>query len=203
MLWWHKHHAWMTYESIITGFFPYFVTGTVIAYTWSGELWDVILILCTIQASGLLKGLFASILRRDPIMFFMSMYGVFYMTSLLPGKFFAMLTINKKSWGTSGRKTLLKNYNSLIPLVVWACILVPGFVYTVVMEVLRHKDSGMPQQKAIYLCAAFGSYIVYWLVILITWKCCIKEHLNKKADLVREENEFGARSMTSKSWAMA
>merc|ERR1719355_34592 len=135
-MWWHKHHAWMTYESIIAGFFPYFVTGTVIAYAWSGDLWKIIWLLCTIQAMGLLKGLFASLLKRDPIMFFMSMYGMLYMTSLLPGKYFAMLTINKKSWGTSGRKTILKNYNSLIPLFAWACILIPGLVYTTVVEVL-------------------------------------------------------------------
>merc|ERR1712230_121864 len=109
-----------------------------------------------IQAMGLLKGLFASLLRRDPIMFFMSMYGVLYMTSLLPGKYFAMITINKKSWGTSGRKTLLKNYNSLIPLVVWAGILLPGVGYTVVMEVFNNKDEGMPHDKMIYLSIALG-----------------------------------------------
>merc|ERR1719446_534630 len=202
-LWWHKHHAWMTYESIVAGFFPYFVTGTVIAYVWSGDLWNVIWILCTIQAMGLLKGVFASILRRDPIMFYMSMYGMLYMTSLLPGKYFAMVTINKKSWGTSGRKTLLKNYNSLIPLVAWACILIPGLVYTTVVEVLEHKDSGMPRDKMMYLGLAFGSYIVYWLVILTCWKCCVQKHLNKKADITRTENDYGERSAASKSWATA
>merc|ERR1712216_842340 len=134
--------------------------------TWSGDLWNVIWILCTIQAMGLLKGVFASILRRDPIMFFMSMYGMLYMTSLLPAMYFAMMTINKKSWGTSGRKTILKNYSSLIPLVAWACILIPGIVYTTVVEVLKHKDSGIPRDKMIYLSIAFGSYIVYWFVIL-------------------------------------
>merc|ERR1711912_171206 len=87
---------------------------------------------------GILKGLFASVLKRDPVMFYMSIYGVFYMTSLLPSKYFAMARINKKSWGTSGRKTLLKNYNSLIPLVAWALILVPGLIYTVIMEVKNH-----------------------------------------------------------------
>jgi hyaluronan synthase len=193
----------MTYESIIAGFFPYFVTGTVIAYTWSGDLWNIIWILCTIQAMGLLKGLFASLLRRDPIMFFMSMYGMLYMTSLLPGKYFAMITINKKSWGTSGRKTLLKNYNSLIPLVVWAFILLPGFVYTVVMEVLKSKDDGMPRDKMIYLSIALGSYILYWIIILCCWKCCVQKTLNRKADLTRTENEYGERSQASKSWATA
>merc|ERR1712054_460557 len=142
---------------------------------------------------GLLKGVFASILRRDPIMFFMSMYGMLYMTSLLPGKYFAMITINKKSWGTSGRKTILKNYSSLIPWIV----------YTTVVEVQKHKDSGMPQDKMMYLGLAFGSYIVYWLVILTLWKCCVQKHLNKKADITRTENDYGERSAASKSWATA
>jgi len=202
-MWWHKHHAWMTYESIIAGFFPYFVTGTVIAYTWSGDLWKILWILCTIQVMGLLKGLFASILRRDPIMFFMSMYGVLYMTSLLPGKYFAMVTINKKSWGTSGRKTILKNYNSLIPLAVWAGILLPGLIYSIVVEVRNNEDVGMPRDKIIYLSAALGGYLLYWLTIFSCWKCCVQRRLNKKADLVRTENDYGERSAASKSWATA
>jgi hyaluronan synthase len=191
----------MTYESIIAGFFPYFVTGTVIHYAWSGEIWNVIWLLCTIQIMGLLKGLFASVLRRDPVMFYMSIYGVFYMTSLLPSKYFAMATINKKSWGTSGRKTLLKNYNSLIPLVAWALILVPGLIYTVIMEVKNHAGEGMPRDKIIYLSAAFGSYLLYWIVIVACWKWCVQARLNKKADLVREENSFGTRTAASKAWA--
>jgi hyaluronan synthase len=202
-LWWHKHHPWMTYESIVAGFFPYFVTGTVIVNMWSGDIWKIIWILCTIQVMGLLKGLFSSILRRDPIMLFMSMYGVFYMTSLLPGKYFAMVTINKKSWGTSGRKTLLKNYNALIPLVVWACILLPGVVYSTTKEILNNKGTGMPRTKIIYLSAAFGSYLVYWAIVYICWRCCVQQRLNKKADLIREENEYGERTAASKSWATA
>merc|ERR1712014_367029 len=106
-----------------------------------GEVWNIIWMLCTIQAMGILKGLFASILKRDPVMFYMSVYGVFYMTSLLPSKYFAMITINKKSWGTSGRKTILKNYNSLIPLAVWAAILLPGLIYSITVEI-RNKDAG-------------------------------------------------------------
>merc|ERR1712146_671633 len=191
----------MGYESIVAGFFPYFVTGTVIYSFWSGDLWKIIFILCTIQGMGLLKGVFASTLRRDPVMFFMSMYGVFYMTSLLPGKYFAIATINKKSWGTSGRKTLLKNYNSLIPIILWACVLVPGMVYTVVKEVLNNKDEGISREKLIYLSAALGSYMMYWIIIVVCWKCCVQGHLNRKADLVREENDYGERTATAKSWA--
>jgi len=202
-LWWHKHHPWMTYESIVAGFFPYFVTGTVIFAFWSGDLWKIIWILCTIQGMGLLKGVFSSLLRGDPIMLFMSMYGVPYMTSLLPGKYFAMATINKKAWGTSGRKTLLKNYNAMIPLVVWFLILFPGLAYSTIQEILNNKDAGMPKEKIIYLSAAFGSYLVYWIIIYLCWKGCVQHRLNKKADLIREENEYGSRTEASKSYATA
>jgi hyaluronan synthase len=201
-LWWHKHHPWMTYESCLAGFFPYFVTGTVIAYVWSGDVWNIIWLLCTIQGMGLLKGLFASLLKRDATMLYMSIYGTLYMTSLLPAKYFAIITINKKTWGTSGRKTILKNYNSMIPIVTWVCILIPGIIYTIVMEINNSID-GMSDEKIAYLSAATGSYAMYWLIVVVCWKTCVQQHLNRKADLVREENEFGERSTVSKAWANA
>ncbi|KAI8514323.1 hyaluronan synthase [Branchiostoma belcheri] len=93
-MWFHKHHIWMTYESIIAGLFPFFVTVTVIRLFYTG-LWNIVLILLTIQLVGLVKALYACILRRNPIMIFMSVYSMLYMTSLLPAKYWAILTINK------------------------------------------------------------------------------------------------------------
>jgi hyaluronan synthase len=185
----------------MAGFFPYFVTGTVIAYMWSADLWNIIWLLCTIQAMGLLKGVFAALLKRDATMMYMSIYGGLYMTSLLPAKYFAILTINKKTWGTSGRKTMLKNYNSLIPIVAWACILLPGMIYTVVKEIDQGLTEGMARDKIIYLAGAASGYAMYWIVIFVCWKCCVQQYLHKKADLVREENDYGERSTASKAWA--
>jgi len=201
-LWWHKHHPWMTYESILAGFFPYFVTGTVIAYAWSGDIWNIMWLMCTIQAMGLLKGIFASCLKRDATMMYMSIYGVLYMTSLLPSKYFALLTINKKTWGTSGRKTMLKNYNSMIPVIGWACIVLPGVVYTIFKEI-ENSAEGMTDEKIIYLICALGSYVLYWIIIVIAWRCCVQQHLHKKADLVRQATGYGERSQAAKSWATA
>merc|ERR1711924_247125 len=110
--------------------------------------------------------------------------------------------INKKTWGTSGRKTILKNYNSLIPIVTWACIIIPGIVYTIYLEIKNSSD-GMSDEKIVYLVAAGGSYAMYWLIVFVCWKTCVQQHLHRKADLVREENEFGERSTASKAWANA
>ena len=49
-------------------------------------------------------------------MIYMSLYSLLYITSLLPGKIYALLTIRKKGWGTSGRKFATKSYESVIPV---------------------------------------------------------------------------------------
>uniref|UniRef100_A0A3Q3J2U0 Peptidase S1 domain-containing protein n=1 Tax=Monopterus albus TaxID=43700 RepID=A0A3Q3J2U0_MONAL len=133
-MWWHKHHLWMTYESIVSGIFPFFVTATIIQLFWTGTLWDILWILCCIQLIGLVKAAYACILRKDVVMVFMSLYSVLYMTSLLPAKYFAILTMNKSSWGTSGRRKIVGNYMPLLPLSVWAAILLGGLSYTIYKE---------------------------------------------------------------------
>ncbi|XP_014012530.1 hyaluronan synthase 1-like [Salmo salar] len=169
-MWWHKHHLWMTYESIVSGVFPFFVTATIIQLFWSGTLWDILWVLCCIQLIGLIKAAYACILRRDLVMVFMSLYSALYMTSLLPAKYFAIITMNKSSWGTSGRRKMVGNYIPLLPLSVWAAILLGGSCYTIYKE--SQKDWSTPAKVLetrflIYGCVA---YVCYWfLMIFLYW----------------------------------
>ncbi|KAM9513154.1 hyaluronan synthase 1 isoform 1-T3 [Salvelinus alpinus] len=169
-MWWHKHHLWMTYESIVSGVFPFFVTATIIQLFWTGTLWDILWVLCCIQLIGLIKAAYACILRRDLVMVFMSLYSALYMTSLLPAKYFAIITMNKSSWGTSGRRKMVGNYIPLLPLSVWAAILLGGSCYTIYKE--SQKGWFMPAKVLetrflIYGCVA---YVCYWfLMIFLYW----------------------------------
>ncbi|XP_060906820.1 hyaluronan synthase 1 [Labrus mixtus] len=165
-MWWHKHHLWMTYESIVSGIFPFFVTATIIQLFWTGTLWDILWILCCIQLIGLVKAAYACILRRDFVMVFMSLYSVLYMTSLLPAKYFAILTMNKSSWGTSGRRKIVGNYVPLLPLSVWTAILLGGMGYTIYEE--SQMDWSTPAKKAEIEFLVFGcvAYVVYWMIMM-------------------------------------
>ncbi|XP_056142326.1 hyaluronan synthase 1 [Lampris incognitus] len=165
-MWWHKHHLWMTYESIVSGVFPFFVTATVIMLFWTGTLWDILWVLCCIQLIGLVKALYACIIRRDMIMVFMSLYSVLYMTSLLPAKYFAILTMNKSSWGTSGRRKMVGNYIPLLPLSVWAAILLGGLYYTIYKE---SKERWFIPAKILeikFLTFGCAAYTCYWLLMI-------------------------------------
>lgn len=175
-LWWHKHHLWMVYESIVAGTFPFLVLYTTFTTDYSGNLWDFIFLLLTIQIIGLVKGFFAAMIRGDSIMLFMSFYSCLYVTSLLPGKIFAICTISNKGWGTSGRKTILSNYNALIPVVIWITLLLYGFLKTLI------SNDYTRLYEIRYDIIGALSYIVFWVFMWIMWKVTIAPRLLKKSD---------------------
>uniref|UniRef100_A0A3P8TBE6 Hyaluronan synthase 1 n=1 Tax=Amphiprion percula TaxID=161767 RepID=A0A3P8TBE6_AMPPE len=168
-MWWHKHHLWMTYESIVSGIFPFFVTATIIQLFWTGTLWDILWVLCCIQIIGLFKSLYACILRRNIVMVFMSLYSVLYMTSLLPAKYFAILTMTKSSWGTSGRRKIVGNYIPLLPLSVWAAILLGGLAYTSYRESLLDWSTDEKKLETQFLIFGSAAYVSYWLFMLLLY----------------------------------
>uniref|UniRef100_A0A3Q1GBQ4 Hyaluronan synthase 1 n=1 Tax=Acanthochromis polyacanthus TaxID=80966 RepID=A0A3Q1GBQ4_9TELE len=168
-MWWHKHHLWMTYESIVSGIFPFFVTATIIQLFWTGTLWDILWVLCCIQIIGLFKSLYACILRRNIVMVFMSLYSVLYMTSLLPAKYFAILTMTKSSWGTSGRRKIVGNYIPLLPLSVWAALLLGGLAYTSYRESQPDWSTDEKKLETQFLIFGSAAYVAYWLFMLLLY----------------------------------
>uniref|UniRef100_H3B1D8 Hyaluronan synthase 1 n=1 Tax=Latimeria chalumnae TaxID=7897 RepID=H3B1D8_LATCH len=176
-LWWHKHHLWMTYESVVAGIFPFFVTATVIKLFYTGTVWGILWVLICIQLIGLLKALYACWLRKNMVMVFMSLYAVLYMTGLLPIKYFAIFTMNKSSWGTSGRKKMVGNYIPLLPLSIWASILVGGMCYSVYKESTKDWTTYQKKTEIHYLVYGSVAYICYWFfMVSLYWvwirRCC-------------------------------
>ncbi|KAL3940180.1 MAG: hypothetical protein SGBAC_005226 [Bacillariaceae sp.] len=191
-MWWHKHHLWMACEAMFSGAFPFFIMYTMIRITWSGELWVLIHLLIIIQLVGLLKGLFASLVRRDPVMIFTSLYSSLYVTSLLPSKLFAILTIGKKSWGTSGRRNILTNYNPLIPVTTWVLTVSGGLIYSAIVNDYT-KEGEMS-----YLGIGTGAYVAYWMLMVVLWKLRLQEyHTTKK--MIVNSSIVGSRPSVSKS----
>ncbi|XP_077432915.1 hyaluronan synthase 1 [Vanacampus margaritifer] len=168
-MWWHKHNLWMTYESIVSGVFPFFVTATIIQLFWTGTMWDILWVLCCIQLIGLVKAAYACILRKDLVMVFMSLYSALYMTSLLPAKYFAIITMNKSSWGTSGRRKIVGNYMPLLPLSVWAAILLSGLVYTIYRESQKDWFSAAKRMEIEFLIFGCLVYLCYWLIMTVLY----------------------------------
>eukprot|EP00079_Xenopus_tropicalis_P037477 XP_017951248.1 PREDICTED: hyaluronan synthase 1 [Xenopus tropicalis] len=180
-LWWHKHHLWMTYESVIAGIFPFFVTATVVRLFFSCHLWDIVWVLICVQLIATVKALYACLLRGNPIMIFMSLYAILYMGGLLPSKYFALITMNKSSWGTSGRKKIVGNYIPLLPLSIWGAILFTGILYTIVMMSLCTSCRLIEAEKR-YLIYGSAFYLGYWALMFLLYWLWVKRTCRRRTD---------------------
>lgn len=177
-LWFHKHSLWMTYESVVTGFFPFFVVATVIHLFYRGRLWNILLFLLTVQLVGMVKATYACFLRGSLVMIFMSLYSLLYMSSLLPAKMFALLTINKAGWGTSGRRNIVVNLAGALPVTVWVLVLLGGVAYTIYYEA---QEPFNETEKALLISGAI-LYACYWIILLALYLAIVAKRCNKREE---------------------
>ncbi|KAG7521607.1 Hyaluronan synthase 3 [Solea senegalensis] len=177
-LWFHKHSLWMTYESVVTGFFPFFLVATVIHLFYRGRLWNILLFLLTVQLVGMVKATYACFLRGSLVMIFMSLYSLVYMSSLLPAKIFALLTINKAGWGTSGRRKIVVNFIGAVPVTLWTLVLLGGVAYTVYCET---QEPFSETEKALLITGTI-LYACYWLVLLLLYLAIVAKRCNKREE---------------------
>uniref|UniRef100_A0A8C8SDJ2 Hyaluronan synthase 1 n=1 Tax=Pelusios castaneus TaxID=367368 RepID=A0A8C8SDJ2_9SAUR len=181
-LWWHRHHLWMTYEAVVAGVFPFFVTATVLRLFYGGSLWDVLWVLLCVQLVACVKALYACWLRGSPRMIFMSLYAMLYMGGLLPAKYFAIATMNKSSWGTSGRKKMVGNLMPLLPLSIWGLLLLGGLGYTLSQEAQDNWTSQVKQAELGYLAIGTAIYLGYWAIMVLLYWVWIRRCCRKRAD---------------------
>ncbi|XP_066570080.1 hyaluronan synthase 3 [Amia ocellicauda] len=177
-LWFHKHNLWMTYESVVTGFFPFFLIATVIHLFYRGRIWNILLFLLTVQLVGMIKATYACFLRGNVVMIFMSLYSLLYMSSLLPAKMFAIATINKAGWGTSGRKKVVVNFIGLIPVTVWFSILLGGMAYTIYCE----TQDPFNETEIAFLIAGAILYGCYWIILLVLYLAIVAKRCSKREE---------------------
>ncbi|NWX93888.1 HYAS3 synthase, partial [Nothoprocta pentlandii] len=175
-LWFHKHHLWMTYESVVTGFFPFFLIATVIQLFYRGRIWNILLFLLTVQLVGIIKATYACFLRGSAEMIFMSLYALLYMSSLLPAKMFAIATINKSGWGTSGRRTIVVNFVGLLPVSVWVAVLLGGLAYT------AYSQDLVSDTEVAFLVSGAVLYACYWVALLMLYLAIVARRCGKRQE---------------------
>ncbi|XP_078463045.1 hyaluronan synthase 3-like [Lampetra planeri] len=158
----HKHHLWMTYEAVVTGFFPFFLAATVVQLFYRGSAWAILTFLLIVQVVALLKAGVACALRGRVVMIFMSLYSLLYMSSLLPVKICALATVSSAGWGTSGRRTMVTNLAGLVPVLVWAAVLAGGVVRTVNKET---ASPPAPSERSLVWAGA-ALYVSFWVVLM-------------------------------------
>jgi hyaluronan synthase len=111
-------------------------------------------------------------------MIFMSLYSLLYMSSLLPAKIFALLTINKAGWGTSGRRKIVVNFIGAVPVTVWGVVLLGGVAYTIYCET---QEPFSETEKALLIAGAI-LYACYWVILLVLYLAIVAKRCNKREE---------------------
>ncbi|XP_037111155.1 hyaluronan synthase 3 isoform X3 [Syngnathus acus] len=156
-------------------------TRWIIHLFYRGRLWNILLFLLTVQLVGMLKATYACFLRGSLVMIFMSLYSLLYMSSLLPAKIFALLTINKAGWGTSGRRKLVVNLIGAVPVTVWTMVLLGGVVYTIYCE----TQQPLSESEKVLLISGTILYACYWLILLVLYLAIVAKRCNKRQEQYR------------------
>ncbi|XP_059761887.1 hyaluronan synthase 1 isoform X5 [Balaenoptera ricei] len=180
-LWWHRHHAWMTYEAVVSGLFPFFVAATVLRLFYAGRPWALLWVLLCAQGVALAKAAFAAWLRGCPRLLLLSLYAPLYMGGLLPAKFLALATMSQSGWGTSGRRRLAANYVPVLPLALWALLLLGGLVRSVVHEARADWSGASRAAEARHLAAGAGAYVGYWVIMLTLYWVWVRRLCRRRA----------------------
>nr|XP_056702344.1 hyaluronan synthase 1-like [Euleptes europaea] len=191
VLWWPQHSPWLAYEAIVSGLFPFLVASTTLRLLYTGSLWGTLWLLISIQMGGLAKALYATVLRRSPIMPLASLYSALYMAVLLPTKLFALVTLPwAEGWGTSGRLHIRINYLPVLPLLAWWGAVLGGLSFTL------YKEAMGGWQDLEVLIYGLSACLAHWGVLLGFYlvqvrRACRRRHRIYHLDQARRVWEGG------------
>lgn len=128
------------------------------------------------QLVGIIKATYACFLRGNAEMIFMSLYALLYMSSLLPAKIFAIATIKKSGWGTSGRRTIVVNFVGLLPVSVWVAVLLGGLAYT------AYSQDLFSDTEVAFLVSGAILYACYWVALFALYMAIVARRCGKRQE---------------------
>lgn len=95
---------WLLVETTKQSLYPFILIATVCHFLFEPkDAWRPIIWLATMFGVAFVKSCIAVLISHDLWMILFTFYGFIYFFGLLPSKIYALLTMNKTTWGTSAR----------------------------------------------------------------------------------------------------
>lgn len=161
--WLHKHSYWMTLDITYQMIYSLLLILSLVYILFLGTYWNFIMYMYALIALGFIKSIYAVIMERKLIFFYFSIYGILYLTGMIPAKLYSMVTLNDVSWGTSTRLKIIDAKSKLIIPVIWNCTLLGGMAYN-----LASFDA--------YQYIFFGVILAYIALVFVSVKMYIRLH---------------------------
>lgn len=139
----HKHSVFMTVDIIYQTMYSIIVFGGVVYIVSVGTVMQVLLYFFLISIFNNLKGLYALFIEKDTKFLVYGLYGMIYLSILVPARLYAGFTLKDITWGTSSRD-IMKNNLSLghLCMYLWNFLLVSGILTNFL---LNHRTWGITE----------------------------------------------------------
>lgn len=129
----HLHSFWMTVDIVYQTIYSLIVTSSLIYILTLNSIRIICYYLLSIIIMNLVKGVYASVIEKNPVYMNYSMYGFVYILYVVPSKIYAGLTLSDTSWGTSSRKNIFDKINyGHVFMISWITTLCCFLVYNIV-----------------------------------------------------------------------
>lgn len=155
-----KHSVFMTVDIIYQTMYGIIVFAGVVYIVSSGTVLQVLVYFFLISIFNNLKGLYALAIERDTKFLAYGLYGMIYLSILVPARLYAGFTLKDISWGTSSRN-IIKNDISVghLCMYTWNFLLISGIVTNFVMN---HGMWGIVEVSMLCLQAVyiFGQMVI-------------------------------------------
>jgi hyaluronan synthase len=158
-----KHSLFMSVDLVYVLVYPYIVMGYLMYILWYKTVIELGFYMSIVLLLGLIKSVYGTVVSGKYENMFYFMYVFMYVSTVFPGKIWALININDNSWGTSSRKIMSADvsFDIVVPL-LWNSVLLGGFGY----NIWRSNVLGFVFTDYLLLIIVF---IILCLCLLIMW----------------------------------
>lgn len=158
----HMHSFWMCIDIVYQTAYSLVVLSSLIYILIMQNINIIIYYFFILIFMNVLKGVYASIIEKNPMYVLYSLYGYIYIMLIIPSKIYAGLTLSDTSWGTSSRKTILDsiNYGNIV-MCLWCMSLISIILYQILVSNKTLDNIISLSFIVSYICISFIMIKIY------------------------------------------
>lgn len=163
--WFHRVNLWLAYDLIYMTVYSGFIAGFALYLLFREELSSAIYLLLAIIAISWARTIYAIVITGSFKFLMFTVYGLYFVTMLLPLKFWSLFTLNDGTWGTGTRVEQFNRKWELVPVIIWNMALAAGVGKTIYDDYHSYDEN---QNK--WILIAIAGNLVLHVVVFYTFK---------------------------------
>jgi hyaluronan synthase len=163
--WFHRVNLWLAYDLIYMTVYSGFIAGFTLYLLFREELSSAIYLLLAIIAIAWARCIYGVLITGSLKFLMFTVYGLYFITMLLPLKFWSLFTMNDGTWGTGTRMEKFTRKWELVPVIIWNMALAAGIGKTIYDDYQSYNNN---ENK--WILIAIAGNLVFHVTVFYVFK---------------------------------